>query len=59
MAVQLFQDRRWAPAADALNACRRERPDDLAVRLYLDHIDRYRNNPPPDAWNRGVELTAK
>jgi adenylate cyclase len=58
-AVGLFQDRRWDQAIEKLHACRQEHDDDLAVQLYLDQIQHYRNNPPPDDWNRGIELTTK
>lgn len=59
IAGPVVRRRGWRPAAQTLNACRQERPDDLAVRLYPDHVDHCRNNPPPDGWNRGIELTAK
>ncbi|HUU83435.1 MAG TPA: adenylate/guanylate cyclase domain-containing protein, partial [Phycisphaerae bacterium] len=59
LAVGLFQDRRWDDAAEAFAVCRQERSDDPGVELYLDHVQRYRDRPPPDGWNRGIELTTK
>ena len=58
-AVEAFQQRRWDQAATELQHCARSRPDDPAIDLYRRHLERHRRTPPPEDWNRGIELTAK
>jgi class 3 adenylate cyclase len=58
-AVDLFQRRQWAAAWDAVAACLRERPDDLAALKYLEAVEHFQYNPPAEDWNRALELAEK
>lgn len=58
-AVEAFQHRNWADARAAFDSCGTERPEDDAVRLYLNRVIAYEAAPPPDDWNQAIELTSK
>ena len=59
MIVHHFQQREWTAAANVWEACRRDRPADVAAELYAELTDRYAADPPPDDWNRAIVLTTK
>jgi adenylate cyclase len=54
-----FGERRWKEAMAALQRCADLNSGDPALALYREHIERLRQHPPPDDWNRGIELTGK
>lgn len=58
-AVLEFQERRWDDSLKLLKQCRACRPDDKAVDVLEASIRLYQETPPPDDWNRGIELTSK
>ena len=58
-AVEKFQQRAWDEALRLLGQCRDQRPDDAAIDLLADNIRRHQQSPPPDDWNRAIELTTK
>jgi len=58
-AVALFQERDWAGAREAFEACSIQQPDDLAARHYAEAAKVYLEQPPPDDWNGAIELTEK
>jgi class 3 adenylate cyclase len=58
-AVDLFQQRQWDPAREAFERCRALRHHDPAIELYCAEISRLTDNPPPEDWNQGLELTTK
>lgn len=57
--VKYFQQRDWLSAADVWEACRRERPNDVAANLYAELTAGHAADPPPDDWNRAIVLTTK
>lgn len=57
--VACFQHRDWAGAAAAFKRCEMIRPADAGVELYRRQIVAYQGAPPPDDWNRAIELTTK
>ncbi len=58
-AVEKFQQREWDETLHLLAQCREKRPDDAAVDLLETNIRRRQESPPPDDWNRAIELTTK
>ncbi len=58
-AVALFQQRRFAEARQTFASCANDRPQDLAVALYLAQIARYLEAPPEADWNQAIQLTGK
>lgn len=58
-AVERFQHRDWEIALKLFEHCQTKRPNDLAVKLFIDNIHDYQQTPPPDDWNRAIRLTSK
>jgi adenylate cyclase len=58
-AVALFQQRRWQATLDALQACHRRRPDDLATENYIQATVALQADPPADDWTGAIELMEK
>ncbi len=58
-AVVAFQQRAWQQALAEFEACRGERPDDLAALRYLEAVQQYLAAPPAEDWNGALELTEK
>jgi class 3 adenylate cyclase/CHASE2 domain-containing sensor protein len=57
--VGAFTARDWARARTGFTACLESRSADVAARQYLALAVAYQEQPPPDEWNRAVELTEK
>lgn len=57
--IELFQQRRWRQALDALQECQRLRPDDSAAVEYIRATTRYIDDPPDESWTGAIELTEK
>lgn len=58
-ALQTFQARDWARAADQFEALSRSRPDDLAAQQYAIESRRLLSDPPGADWNAAIELREK
>ncbi len=58
-ALALLRARRWAEAAEAFEALRRERPDDHAAELYILRLKAFKDAPPPADWDGSFALTEK
>ena len=58
-AIQLFQQRKWKIAIQALDKCSERRPDDLAAENYRQAAAHYLTDPPGDDWTGGIELREK
>ncbi len=58
-AIALFQQRKWEESLKALEACRKMRPDDLAIENYIVAVRELMQNPPAEDWVGAIELTEK
>ncbi|MDR0624346.1 MAG: CHASE2 domain-containing protein [Treponema sp.] len=58
-AVELYEGRNFADAAEGFRAIAGKDPGDLTARLYLDRCEAYLKNPPPPEWNGVNNLTQK
>ncbi len=58
-AVALFQQCKFVEARKVFASCARNRPQDSAVKLYLDQIERHLHAPPKADWNQAIQLTTK
>jgi len=58
-AVEAFTSREWERSAYGFRCCLQIRPAEPGAARYLEVIESYRETPPPDDWNMGIELTEK
>lgn len=49
--LDFVRRRRWSQARACFDECRRRRPQDGPTLYYLDLLDRFAQNPPPDDWD--------
>ena len=58
-AVELFQQRKWTDALNALQECQQIRPDDLAAEDYIEATASLLGRPPGPDWSGAIELREK
>jgi len=58
-AVAAFARREWDLAVKRFEECLGLRPQDAGAMRYLQVIQQYREYPPADHWEGGLELTEK
>ena len=58
-ALAAYRSRNWNDAETGFRACLALRPNDEPARLFLERIQRLRDNPPPPDWNSAWELISK
>lgn len=58
-ALEAFEERRFAHAAELFAAAVQAQPDDPIARYYLSLCQSLHRAPPPDDWTPAIELTEK
>ena len=58
-ALAAYRSRNWNDAEAGFRACLALRPHDQPARLFLERIQRLRDNPPPSDWNSAWGLDSK
>jgi adenylate cyclase len=51
LAMQEFLQQHWTDAEQKLKALAKQHPDRKLYTLYLERIEVYKNNPPPENWD--------
>ncbi len=57
--VEAFARRNWDESAARFRSCLELRSNEPGALRYLSAIEHYRQSPPPQDWNMGIELTEK
>ena len=57
-ALAAYRQQNWDVASDSFQTLR-ERNDELLYNVYLDRIERFRGEPPPDDWDGVFEHLSK
>ncbi len=50
-ALLMYRSQEWDAAQEALEALRREEPESMLYRLYLERISLFREEPPGESWD--------
>ena len=58
-AIELYQQRKFAAAAELFETAEKAMPHDKAAGIYMSLCRTYLDSPPPDDWIGALELTEK
>lgn len=56
-ALELYKNKEWSKAYEAFNLLSQN--GDKASKLYIDRIEKYKLNPPPEDWDYSYTFTTK
>lgn len=56
-ALELYKNKKWDTAYEAFSIL--EEKGDKASKLYMDRIEKYKLNPPPEDWDYSYAFTTK
>lgn len=57
--IYMYRNKQWDKAIAIFEELKKEWPDDVPTKIYLDRCQELKNNPPDSTWNGVYHLTNK